>query len=100
MRINRFLANAGYGSRRDVEAIVRAGRVAINGRALAAEALHTRVGPGDAVRVGTRLAGVTPEGHIVTEHAIEGPGDALAARATLVRSLPGQGERLMAALGA
>ncbi|MEO0324735.1 MAG: thioesterase family protein [Myxococcota bacterium] len=56
------------------------------------------VGPGDAVRVTTRLAGVTGEGHAVTEHAVQGPGGALAAKATLVRSLPEDEGRLEAAL--
>lgn len=79
MRINRFLANAGYGSRRDVEAIVRAGRVAINGTALDAEALHTRVGPADAVTVDGRDARLPagqlyyllhkPAGYVVSRRA-------------------------------
>ena len=53
------------------------------------------VGPGDAVRVSTRLVGITEAGDAVTEHGILGPGEVLAAKATLVRSLPGGAQRLL-----
>ncbi|MEQ9365892.1 MAG: pseudouridine synthase [Leptospirales bacterium] len=52
MRINRYLANAGYGSRREVEGIVRAGRVQINGQEI--RELFVRVGTGDEVLVDGR----------------------------------------------
>jgi len=53
MRLNRFLAAAGLGSRRAVEELITAGRVRINGK-LVTE-LATQVQPGDSVKVGQRL---------------------------------------------
>ena len=52
MRLNRYLAAAGLGSRRACEAIITAGRVTINGRAVSV--LATTVAPADAVRVDGR----------------------------------------------
>lgn len=53
LRLNRFLARSGLGSRRGVEEIVRAGRVTVNGRAVFA--LETRIKPGrDTVAVDGR----------------------------------------------
>ena len=52
MRLNRYLASAGLGSRRACEAIITAGRVTINGHAV--KALATTVTPTDAVRVDGR----------------------------------------------
>lgn len=53
MRLNRYLAAAGLGSRRSVEELIRAGRVRINDRVVVE--LATRVEPGDRVKIGTRL---------------------------------------------
>jgi len=53
MRINRFLASAGLGSRRAVEELILEGRVTINGKPVTT--LATQVKPGDAVKVGRRL---------------------------------------------
>jgi 23S rRNA pseudouridine2605 synthase len=53
MRINRFLASAGLGSRRAVEDLILQGRVTINGKPVTT--LATQVQPGDAVKVGRRL---------------------------------------------
>ena len=53
MRLNRFLASAGLGSRRSVEELICSGRVRINGRVVTD--LATRVAPTDAVKVGNRL---------------------------------------------
>ena len=53
MRLNRFLASAGLGSRRSVEELILSGRVRINGRPVTE--LATQVQPGDAVKVGQRL---------------------------------------------
>ncbi|HYR59203.1 MAG TPA: pseudouridine synthase [Chthoniobacteraceae bacterium] len=53
MRLNRFLASAGLGSRRSVEALITSGQVRINGRVVTD--LATQVGEGDAVKVGSRL---------------------------------------------
>jgi 23S rRNA pseudouridine2605 synthase len=53
MRLNRFLASAGLGSRRSVEEIIKSGRVRLNGRVV--EDLATQVGPEDSVKVGSRV---------------------------------------------
>ena len=53
MRLNRFLASAGLGSRRGVEELITTGQVRINGRVVTD--LATQVGPDDAVKVGSRL---------------------------------------------
>jgi 23S rRNA pseudouridine2605 synthase len=53
MRLNRFLASAGLGSRRGVEEIILSGRVRINGQVITD--LSTQVLPTDAVKVGSRL---------------------------------------------
>jgi 23S rRNA pseudouridine2605 synthase len=53
MRLNRFLASAGLGSRRGVEEMIEAGQVRINGRVVTD--LATQVEPTDAVKVGSRL---------------------------------------------
>ena len=53
MRLNRFLASAGLGSRRSVEEIIQSGRVRINGRVV--EDLATQVGPEDSVKVGSKV---------------------------------------------
>lgn len=53
MRLNRFLASAGLGSRRSVEELIRTEQVKINGRVVTD--LATKVTPGDAVKVGSRL---------------------------------------------
>ena len=53
MRLNRFLASAGLGSRRSVEQLILAGNVRINGRIVTD--LATQVLPTDAVKVGSRL---------------------------------------------
>jgi len=54
IRLNRFLAQSGFGSRRACEAFVRDGRVTINGKVVTD--LSTQVGEGDQVKVGSRLA--------------------------------------------
>ena len=56
MRLNRYLAAAGLGSRRACEAIITAGRVTINGHAI--KALATTVAQNDAVRVDGRPVNV------------------------------------------
>jgi 23S rRNA pseudouridine2605 synthase len=53
MRLNRFLAAAGLGSRRSVEELIRTGRVKINGRVITE--LATKIGPEDSVKVGSRV---------------------------------------------
>jgi 23S rRNA pseudouridine2605 synthase len=53
MRLNRFLAAAGLGSRRSVEELIRTGRVKINGRVTTE--LATKVRSEDSVKVGSRV---------------------------------------------
>ncbi|MEY2599473.1 MAG: hypothetical protein RLZZ142_1732 [Verrucomicrobiota bacterium] len=53
MRLNRFLAAAGLGSRRSVESLILEGRVRINGRPV--QDLATVVTPNDTVKVGNRV---------------------------------------------
>ncbi len=53
MRINRFLASTGLGSRRACEELVRSGRVLINNAVVTD--LATQVGPEDIVRVGRKI---------------------------------------------
>ena len=53
MRLNRFLASAGLGSRRSVEQLITDGRVRINGCVVTD--LSTQVAPTDAVKVGSRI---------------------------------------------
>ena len=53
MRLNRFLASAGLGSRRGVEEMITLGRVRVNGRVVTN--LATQILPTDSVKVGSRL---------------------------------------------
>jgi len=53
MRLNRFLAQAGCGSRRACDLLIQEGRVTINGASITE--LATQVNPGDHVKVGNRL---------------------------------------------
>lgn len=61
VRINRYLARAGYGARRQVEDFVTSGRVKVNGKLVTA--LDTKVGPGDLVTLDGNRVRFT-EGHI------------------------------------
>jgi 23S rRNA pseudouridine2605 synthase len=60
MRINRFLASAGLGSRRACEELVREGRVLINNAVVTD--LSTQVEPEDVVRVGRKV--VRQQSHV------------------------------------
>jgi 23S rRNA pseudouridine2605 synthase len=53
MRLNRYLAAAGLGSRRGVEALILEGQVKVNGQVV--EDLGTVVGPEDVVKVGSKI---------------------------------------------
>lgn len=53
MRLNQYLAAAGYGSRRSCEELIKNGQVIINGQRVTN--LATRVGPRDSVKVGNKL---------------------------------------------
>lgn len=57
MRLNRYLASCGLGSRRSVETLIKEGRVKINGRII--DDLSTVVAQGDVVKVGSKI--VQPE---------------------------------------
>ncbi len=63
MRLNRFLAAAGFGSRRACEALILDGKVSINGHFL--RELATTVQPGDDVRVAGKPAKSTPLSYIL-----------------------------------
>ncbi len=54
MRINRYLASSGYGSRRKCEDLIREGKVRINGKVVAV--LSATVVEGDRVEVGGQIA--------------------------------------------
>src|SRR5437870_4889485 len=54
MRLNRFLAAAGFGSRRGCEELIRSGRVMINGNVCTD--LATQVAESDSVKVNGRAA--------------------------------------------
>jgi len=53
MRLNRFLASAGLGSRRSCEELIRSGQVTING--VLCDNLATQIAPTDVVKVGNRV---------------------------------------------
>lgn len=57
-RLQKVLSRAGLGSRRAVEAMMRAGRVSVNG---SPAVLGQKVGPGDEVRVDGRRVATRPE---------------------------------------
>lgn len=78
VRINRYLAAAGLGTRREVEGLIRTGRVTINGAPCATPSAS--VGPDDDVRLDGATLGPGPTGAVV--HRIAGaplaivhPGD-------------------------
>lgn len=45
LRLDRLLANMGYGSRKDIEALVKAGRIALDGKPVADADIHVPVAP-------------------------------------------------------
>ena len=62
MRLNRFLASAGLGSRRSCEGLITEGKVTINGRVCTV--LATDVSPSDHVKVGSKLLRVDPPTYV------------------------------------
>src|SRR5690554_6070773 len=93
-RIQKILAGLGYGSRRQVEEWIRAGRISINGRTAV---LGDTAGPGDALTLdGRAVAGAAaptsrvilynkPEGEICTRSDPQG-------RPTIFDRLPAPGQ--------
>jgi pseudouridine synthase len=69
MRINKFLARCGLGSRRQVEHLIREGRVRINGQPAT---LGSRVREGDVVEVDGRVVHLPREVHLVVYHKPRG----------------------------
>lgn len=63
MRLNRFLAAAGVGSRRHCDELIAAGRVTINGRVCID--FSAQPGPGDHVKVGSKMVRPEQQLHIV-----------------------------------
>ena len=63
MRLNRYLASAGLGSRRACEGIITAGRVSINGHVV--KVLATTVTPTDLVRVDNRPVEVEQPAYVM-----------------------------------
>lgn len=71
-KLHKLLAQAGLGSRREMEELIAAGRATINGRVAA---IGDRVGPDDIVRVGKRTIHFRSEGRlprVVLYHKPEG----------------------------
>ncbi|HEY5753654.1 MAG TPA: pseudouridine synthase [Chthoniobacterales bacterium] len=73
MRLNRYLAAAGFGSRRSCESLITEGKVTINGKVV--RELATTVAPADHVKVNGKLARVEqpvyvalhkPRGYVTT----------------------------------
>tara|TARA_R110002096_G_scaffold200639_1_gene384604 strand:- start:16328 stop:17062 length:735 start_codon:yes stop_codon:yes gene_type:complete len=94
VRINKFLASCGLGSRRGCEEIVSHGRVTVNGKVVTD--LATRILPDDAIKVDgkrvwsgeeTTILLYKPKGHICTK---EDTHD----RTTIYDLLPGRFQRL------
>ncbi|MFO0964504.1 MAG: pseudouridine synthase [Gemmataceae bacterium] len=93
-RLNKYLAHAGLGSRRHVEDLIRAGRVAINGAVV--RELGTRVEPGQSVAVDGEPIGAEklvywlinkPRGYLSTNYDPSG-------RPRVIDLVPDVGERV------
>ena len=94
MRLNRFLASSGLGSRRSVEELITTGQVRVNGKVITD--LATQVGPDDAVKVGSRLLRTEQK---ITVLLNKPPGFVCTAsdeldRQTIFQLLPGNWPRL------
>jgi len=79
IRLNRFLASCGFGSRRNCETLITEGRVQVNGEVITS--FGVRVQPDDHVRVDGRIARpeneITillnkPKGYLCTKHDPDG----------------------------
>lgn len=70
MRLNRYLAAAGFGSRRSCEGLILAGKVSVNGHFI--RELATVVGPDDEVRVAGHPAKKPPVSTVLLLHKPKG----------------------------
>lgn len=70
MRINRFLASCGVGSRRSSETLILEGRVALNG--VVVTDLATEIGPDDVVHVDGQLIEAPQSYHVALYHKPKG----------------------------
>lgn len=84
VRINRYLAAAGLGTRREVEGLLRTGRVTVNGSPCGAPS--TTIGFDDVVLVDGAPLGPGPTGAVV--HRIAGAPLAIVHPGTLTSVLP------------
>jgi len=84
VRLNRYLAAAGLGTRREVEGLVRSGRVSVDG--VAVEDPAVRVALGQAVLVDGEALGAGPTGAVL--HRAPGTALALVHPGTLHPVLP------------
>ena len=69
LRLDRLLANMGYGSRKDIQALVKARRIILDGIAVAEADMHVPVSPGLSRRM--RIAGTPldpPPGFVLVLH--------------------------------
>ena len=57
-RLNKFISESGYCSRREADKLIEAGQVTINGKA---PELGTKVMPGDSVEVKGRAIAASPD---------------------------------------
>ncbi len=85
VRINRYLAAAGLGTRREVEGLLRTGRVTLNGRPCSDPSL--RVEDGDKVQLDGRSIMVTRNVGVAL-HRVAGTGIEIVHPAPLVPVLP------------
>jgi 23S rRNA pseudouridine2605 synthase len=71
-KLQKVLAQAGLGSRRDMEELIESGRVTVNGKPAT---IGMRVGPDDVIRVDKRLIKIKPateKARILLYHKLEG----------------------------
>ena len=92
VRVNRYLAAAGLGTRREVEGLLRTGRVTVNGAPCTGPA--TQIEPGDEVLLDGAPLGAGPTGAVL--HRSAGAGLALVHPGVLhaVLGRPGTGSGL------
>ena len=95
-KLQKVLAQAGLGSRRDMELLIASGRVTVNG---AAAAIGARVGPGDQIKVAGRLIHASPAARLPRVLLYHKPEGEIVSRDD-PRGRPSVFERLPAITGA